>query len=135
MIIPTRELGEQVSRAFKLFTHTTRLRVRTVLGGTTFEIAKRNIKGPFEILVATPGRLVQLLDRGLVNLSQVRTLVFDEADQMLDQGFLPDAGRIVKACGDQPQMVMFSATVTPKVQSLMNQLFSRGASHSQQREP
>lgn len=124
VIVPTRELGEQVSRAFKLFTHATRLRVRTVLGGTTFEIAKRNIIGPFEILVATPGRLVQLMDRGLINLSQVQTLVFDEADQMLDQGFLPDANRIVAACPEQPQMALFSATVTPAVQKLMNALFS-----------
>ena len=127
VIVPTRELGEQVSRAFKLFTHTTRLRVRTVLGGTTFEIAKRNIKGPFEILVATPGRLVQLLERRLLNLNDVRTLVFDEADLMLDQGFLPDANRIVKACPEQPQMALFSATVTPAVQSLMSELFASAA--------
>lgn len=127
VIVPTRELGEQVARAFKLFTHETRLRVRTVLGGTGFDVAKRNIAGPFEVLVATPGRLVQLMDRELVSLSQVRTLVLDEADQMLDQGFLPDATRIVKACPAQAQMALFSATVTPAVQSLMNELFREAA--------
>ncbi len=87
VIVPTRELGEQVSKVFKPFTHTTRLRVRTVLGGTTLEVAKRNIKGPFEVLVATPGRLVQLMERELVKLQDVRILVFDEVDQMLDPGF------------------------------------------------
>ncbi|MGK5085508.1 DEAD/DEAH box helicase [Bdellovibrionota bacterium FG-1] len=124
IIVPTRELGEQVSRVFKPFTHTTRLRVRTVLGGTTLEIAKRNISGPFEILVATPGRLVQLLDRRLLNLSDVRVLVFDEADQMLDQGFLPAADRIVQACPAERQMALFSATVSPAVQQLINKLFA-----------
>ena len=123
VIVPTRELGEQVSRVFKPFTHTTRLRVRTVLGGTTLEIAKRNIQGPFEILVATPGRLVKLLDRRLISLSDVRVIVFDEADQMLDQGFLPDTNRIVSACPPNRQMALFSATVSKKVQELMNQLF------------
>jgi ATP-dependent RNA helicase RhlE len=124
VVVPTRELGEQVSRVFKPFTHTTRLRVRTILGGTTMEVAKRNISGPFEVLVATPGRLVKLIDRRLVSMSDVRILVFDEADQMLDQGFLPDANRIVTECPPQRQLAMFSATVSPAVQGLMNNLFS-----------
>lgn len=123
VVVPSRELGEQVSKVFKPFTHTTRLRVRTVLGGTTLDVAKRNIAGPFEILVATPGRLVKLLDRKLLNFSDVRTLVFDEADQMLDEGFLPDADHIVRACPKERQLALFSATVSPTVQSLINDLF------------
>lgn len=125
VIVPTRELGEQVSKVLKSFTHSTRLRVRVVLGGTTMEVARRNITGPFEVLVATPGRLVQLLERRLVNLSDVRTLVFDEADQMLDQGFLSDAERIVHACPEDRQMALFSATVSPSVQELIRTLFAR----------
>jgi len=124
VIVPTRELGEQVSKVFKPFTHTTRLRVRTVLGGTTMEIARRNIKGPFEVLVATPGRLVQLLERDLLSFSDVRILVFDEADQMLDQGFLPDANRIVSECPPERQLALFSATVSNSVQELINKLFA-----------
>ncbi|MEQ1664174.1 MAG: DEAD/DEAH box helicase, partial [Bdellovibrionales bacterium] len=124
VIVPTRELGEQVSKVFKPFTHTTRLRVRTVLGGTAFDVAKKNIKGPFEVLVATPGRLVQLMDRKLINLSDVRILVFDEADQMLDQGFLPDANKIAAACQGDRQLALFSATVSKAVQELMTKLFS-----------
>ena len=123
VIVPTRELGEQVTKVFKPFTHTTRLRVRSVLGGTDLDVAKKNVKGAFEVLVATPGRLVQLVARGLVKMGDVRILVFDEADQMLDQGFLPDAGKIVNACAAQPQMVLFSATVSPPVQKLMEDLF------------
>lgn len=124
VVVPTRELGEQVSRVFKPFTHTTRLRVRTVLGGTTLEIAKRNIQGAFEVLVATPGRMVKLLDRGLLNFKDVRILVFDEADQMLDQGFLPDATQITKACPENRQMALFSATVSHAVQTLITQQFA-----------
>ncbi len=124
VIVPNRELGEQVSKVFKPFTHATRLRVRTVLGGTTLEVAKQNIKGPLEILVATPGRLLQLMDRGLVKLSDIRILVFDEADQMLDQGFLTDANRIAEACPPSRQLALFSATVSPAVQELINKLFS-----------
>jgi ATP-dependent RNA helicase RhlE len=122
VVVPTRELGEQVSKVFKPFTHTTRLRVRTLLGGTTMEVAKRSIQGSYEVLIATPGRLVKLLDRRLLNFSDVRILIFDEADQMLDQGFLPDASAIVKACPPERQLVLFSATVSPSVQKLINKL-------------
>lgn len=124
VIVPSRELGEQVSKVFKPFTHTTRLRVRTVLGGTTLDQAKRSISGPFEVLVATPGRLVKLLERRLVNLADCRVLVFDEADQMLDEGFLNDANKIVASCSKDRQMALFSATVSPAVQELINKLFA-----------
>ena len=124
VVVPARELGEQVLRVFKPFTHTTRLRVRGVLGGTTMEIAKRDIKGPFEILVATPGRLIKLLEQGLLNLGDVRVLVFDEVDQMLDPGFLPDAERVVKACPADRQMALFTATLSPTVEKLVEKLFA-----------
>jgi ATP-dependent RNA helicase RhlE len=124
IVVPTRELGEQVSRVFKPYTHTTRLRVRTVLGGTAFDVARKNVRGPFEILVATPGRLLKLLDMGAVNLGDVRVLVLDEADQMLDQGFLADVETIVKKCPTICQRALFSATVSPKVESLIRSLFS-----------
>ncbi len=125
VLVPTRELGEQVTKVMKPFTHTTRVRVRSVLGGTEFEVAKRNVSGAFEILVATPGRLIQLLDRKLISLNDVRFLVFDEADQMLDHGFLPDAKRIASECSPNRQLALFSATVTDKVQTLMNELFQK----------
>lgn len=125
VMVPTRELGEQVAKVFKTFTHETRVRVRTVLGGTTFEQARRNVSGAFEILIATPGRLVQLMDRDLVHLNDVRLLVFDEADQMLDQGFLPDSNLIVAACPPDVQLSLFSATVSKPVQELMNSLFAK----------
>ena len=124
VVVPTRELGEQVTKAFKPFTHTTRLRVRSVLGGTTTEVAKRGLAGAFEILVATPGRLLQMLERRLVDLDDVRMLILDEADQMLDHGFLPDVTRIIQASPQKRQLALFSATISPAVEKLIADLFS-----------
>lgn len=124
VVVPSRDLGEQVTRVFKLFTHTTRLRVRSMLGGTKREVSRSNVSGEFEVLVATPGRLTQALDDSLLYLADVRVLVFDEADQMLDAGFLPAAKRIAGACPPARQMALFSATVPPQVQELITQLFA-----------
>jgi ATP-dependent RNA helicase RhlE len=123
IMVPSRELGEQVSKVFKTFTHDTRLRVRPALGGMEMEQARRNTAQVFEILLATSGRLTQLLEKELIDLSQVRTLIFDEADQMMDQGFLPDSNRIKKACPENVQMALFSATISQPVQTLINSLF------------
>lgn len=124
VLAPSRDLGEQVSKVFKNYTHDTRLRVRPVLGGTTFEQSRRSIASEFEVLLATPGRLLQLLERRLIDFSDVRTLVFDEADQMLDEGFLTESKMIVNACNSNVQLALFSATVSKTVQDLMNSLFS-----------
>ncbi len=124
VITPTRDLGEQVSRVFKLFTHSTKLRVRTVLGGSKMEVAKKNIEGPFEVLVATPGRLTQLMNQNRISLKDVRILIFDEADQMLDAGFLPAANKIAADCDPNRQLGLFSATVSPAVQTFITSLFS-----------
>jgi ATP-dependent RNA helicase RhlE len=125
VMVPTRELGEQVSKVFKTFTHDTRLRVRPALGGMAMEQSLRNTAGTFEILLATPGRLVQLMDLDMIDLSDVRMLVFDEADQMMDQGFLPDSNKIYYACPRDLQMALFSATISPAVQELINNLFEK----------
>ncbi len=124
IMVPTRELGEQVSKVFKSLTHDTRLRVRPALGGMAMEQARRNTSGAFEILLATPGRLVQMMDQDLINLTDVRLLIFDEADQMIDQGFLPDSNKIYYACPKETQLALFSATVSPAVQDLINDLFA-----------
>lgn len=123
VMVPSRDLGEQVAKVFKTFTHETRLRVRPALGGMTFEQARRNISGAFEILLATPGRLIQLMDKNLIDLSDVRLLVFDEADQMLDPGFLNDSNTIIEACPKDTVLSLLSATVSPNVQDLINSLF------------
>lgn len=125
VMVPSRELGEQVAKVFKTLTHDTRLRVRLALGGMPLEQARRNTSMPFEILLATPGRLVQMIEKELLNLRDVRMLVFDEADQMLDQGFLPDSNIIVDACTKDTQLALFSATISTTVQDLINDLFAK----------
>lgn len=124
VVAPTRELAEQISRVFKQYTHDTRIRVRSVVGGTTVETTKKNLSGAFDIVVATPGRLVQLMDRKLIRLSDVRILILDEADQMMDPSFLEMAKRIAKECDGDVQMGLFSATVSPTVQALVYEFFS-----------
>lgn len=119
VVVPSRELGEQVSKVFKIFTHTTRLRVRTVLGGTKIQVAKENVKGSFEILVATPGRLVQMITRKQVSLANAGILIFDEVDQMIDPGFLADATNIMRACSEPLQVGLFSATVSTEVEAMI----------------
>lgn len=123
ILVPTRELGEQVARVLKTLTHTTRVRVRSALGGTTSEVARRNVSGAFEVLVATPGRLLKLLEAERVRLGDVRLLVLDEVDQMLDLGFQPDVTRIVAAAPETRQLALFSATVSPKVEGLIGRLY------------
>lgn len=125
VMVPTRELGEQVAKVLKTFTHDTRLRVRPALGGMAMEQVLRNISSPFEILLATPGRLAQLISAEKINLKDVRTLVFDEADQMMDQGFLTDSNLIVDMCPEDVQLALFSATISPSVQQLMNSMFAK----------
>ena len=123
VIVPTRELGEQVAKVFKTFTHSTRLRVRSLLGGTTMKVAKRNISGCFEVLVSTPSRIHQLGEHGL-SLRDVKIIAFDEADQLLDPSFISTANKLVDACPSHPQMILFSATISPVVQTLIENLFS-----------
>ena len=125
VMVPTRDLGEQIAKVFKTLTHDTRLRVRPALGGMPLEQARRNISNPFEILLATPGRLVQLLKAKQIDLSEVAMLIFDEADQMMDEGFLPDSELIAEACPDDLQLALFSATESEQVQKMMETLFSK----------
>jgi superfamily II DNA/RNA helicase len=124
VIVPSRELGEQVAKVFKMFTHETRLRVRLATGGTSLGATRKNLKGQFEVLVATPGRLQQLIDQDSVSFKDIRVLIFDEVDQMFDPSFVSDAKAIFSSCDVAPQMGLFSATVSAKVQELMGELFS-----------
>jgi len=123
VIVPTSDLGEQVAKVLKLFTHDTRVRVRSVLGGNKKAIARRNVAGPFEILLATPGRLEQLMDLRVLSLSDLRILVIDEADLLLDAGFLPTVKRVSRTARKDCQMALFSATASNQVQDLIKTLF------------
>jgi superfamily II DNA/RNA helicase len=123
VIVPTRELGEQVARVFKTFTHDTRLRVRAVLGGEKLRQSRDTIAGPFEVLVATPGRLERLLGLEQLSLAAVRTVVLDEADQLLDMGFLDTVVDVVDACPSQRQLILLSATMPPAIEAVVTGRF------------
>ncbi len=122
ILVPGRELGDQVSKVLKSLTHETRLRVRTALGGSKKKVSRKNVSGVFEVLVATPGRLDTLVSKGEVHLSDVRTVVFDEADQMMDPGFLPVAKRLLGFCPPKAQMVLFSATLPVALEHVAKEL-------------
>jgi len=123
ILVPTRELGEQISKVFKEFTHETRLRVRNALGSSKLSVAKKNISGNFEIMLATPGRLKQLSEESSLDFSDTRLLVIDEADQMLDQGFLSSIQFILDACKDSVQTALFTATAPQAVQDFIAKSF------------
>ncbi len=125
VMVPTRDLGEQIAKVFKTLTHDTRVRVRPALGGMPLEQARRNVASEFEILLATPGRLVQLLKAKLIDLSEVKLLIFDEADQMMDDGFLPDSEMIAEACPEEIQLGLFSATESEPVRKMMETIFKK----------
>ncbi len=112
ILTPTRELARQVQDAAKVYAqHLKGIRCVCVLGGTPYGQQQRMLNRPFDILVATPGRLLDLLDRGGIRLDGVEVLVLDEADRMLDMGFSDDVRAIVSRTPSSRQTLLFSATV------------------------
>ncbi len=117
-VVPTRELAIQVADDLRVAAVNMRTRVLTVYGGRAYEPQIDALKTGVDIVVGTPGRLLDLAERGHLNLSAVRALVLDEADKMLDLGFLPDVERIIKLTGDNRQTMLFSATMPGEVVTL-----------------
>jgi ATP-dependent RNA helicase RhlE len=116
---PTRELAAQVETAFRDFSRFTELRVTVLFGGVGYGRQRDELKGGVDILIATPGRLLDLIGQGCVNLGRVEFLVLDEADRMLDMGFLPDVRRIVQKCPRDRHTSLFSATIPPQIATLV----------------
>ena len=117
ILVPTRELAGQVTEALTPIAKAKGLRVDAAYGGTPVHKGAKRIKGA-HVLVATPGRLFDLIERRLVKLHQVRILVLDEADRMLDMGFKPQVDRIVKHLDRERQTMLFSATLDGEVGEL-----------------
>jgi superfamily II DNA/RNA helicase len=118
VVVPTRELAIQVADDLRTAAVNMRARVLTVYGGRAYEPQIDALTAGVDIVVGTPGRLLDLAERRHLDLSAVRTLVLDEADKMLDLGFLPDVERIVKLVPDQRQTMLFSATMPGDVVTL-----------------
>ncbi|MDD5457339.1 MAG: DEAD/DEAH box helicase [Candidatus Margulisbacteria bacterium] len=118
IIVPTRELAEQINTAIKVFAKNLQLRSLAVYGGVSSYQQIAALKKGVDILVACPGRLLDHLEQRYVDLSDVETLVLDEADHMFDMGFLPDLRRILRYVPVNRQTLMFSATMPSDIQRL-----------------
>jgi ATP-dependent RNA helicase RhlE len=121
IVTPTRELAEQIHQAIRQLSAGTNLRSTTVYGGVGAGPQVQALRKGVEIIVACPGRLLDLVSQGHADLSNVEILILDEADRMFDMGFLPDVKRIIKAVPVRRQTMLFSATFPREVEQLANQ--------------
>src|SRR6202008_1394634 len=115
---PTRELATQVAASFELYGKHHRLTMALLIGGESFGDQERKLDRGVDVLIATPGRLLDLYGRGKILLSDTRILVIDEADRMLDMGFIPDVERIVGLLPETRQTLFFSATMPAEIRKL-----------------
>jgi len=122
IVAPTRELAEQIHESFSALGNKTRIRSMTIYGGVNVNPQIQKLKQGIEIVVACPGRLLDHLSQGTIDLSHVEVLVLDEADQMFDMGFLPDIRRILKQIPVKRQTLLFSATMPPDIRKLANEI-------------
>ena len=118
VLTPTRELAVQVADNAASYSKYTDLRAAVVYGGVDMKEQVATLRNGVEILIATPGRLLDHIGSKVANLSQVEILVLDEADRMLDMGFLPDLQRIINLIPAQRQTLLFSATFSPEIKKL-----------------
>ena len=124
IITPTRELAVQVHDSFRTYGKFVPLRYAVVYGGVPIEPQTRDLLAGVEVLVATPGRLLDHVGQRTVNLTAVEVLVLDEADRMLDMGFLPDIRRIVELVPARRQTLLFSATFSAEIRALANTMLA-----------
>jgi ATP-dependent RNA helicase RhlE len=122
IVAPTRELAEQIHEAFGEMGRQTRLKSMTIYGGVNVNPQIDKLKRGVEIIVACPGRLLDHIGQGTIDLSRVEVLVLDEADQMFDMGFLPDIRRILKHLPTQRQTLLFSATMPDDIRRLASDI-------------
>lgn len=115
---PTRELAAQVETAIRDYARFTNLRTVVLYGGTGYGRQDQALRQGADIVVATPGRLLDQLQRRMLRLDRIQLLVLDEADRMLDMGFMPDVRKIVERCPRTRQTMLFSATVPPEIEQL-----------------
>ena len=118
IIEPTRELAAQVSENFERYGKFNRLSMALLIGGSSFVDQEKALDRGVDVLIATPGRLLDLFERGKILLADVKVLVIDEADRMLDMGFIPDVERIVGLLPKIRQTLFFSATMPPEIRKL-----------------
>jgi ATP-dependent RNA helicase RhlE len=121
VLAPTRELANQTELACRQFAPKG-ISCTAIIGGSAYTKQVAALKKGANIIIATPGRLIDLMEQGLVNFSTLHTLVLDEADRMLDMGFLPAIKRIVKQVPEKRQTLFFSATMAPDIERIANSI-------------
>lgn len=124
VLAPTRELASQIADSFRTYGRYTGLRHAVIYGGVGQHPQVKALQHGIDILVATPGRLLDLMNQGFVDLAHVEILILDEADQMLDMGFIHDLRRIVARVPRQRQTLLFSATMPQEIRQLADQWLS-----------
>ncbi len=121
---PTRELAAQVAKSFDTYGKNHKLNMALIMGGESMGDQERALARGVDVLIATPGRLLDLFERGRILLSDIKVLVIDEADRMLDMGFIPDIERIVSLLPRTRQTLFFSATMPPEIRRLADAFLS-----------
>ena len=124
ILAPTRELAMQVSEEFNLLNKHLKLQMALLIGGVSFTEQDNKITKGVDVLIATPGRLLDHIERGKVLIKDVKILIIDEADRMLDMGFIPDIERIFKLTPFTRQTLFFSATMAPEIERITNTFLS-----------
>ena len=127
ILAPTRELAAQVAENFDTYSKYTKLTKALLIGGTSFKDQDKLIDKGVDVLIATPGRLLDHLERGKLILTDVKIMVVDEADRMLDMGFIPDIEEIFKRTPFTRQTLFFSATMAPEIERITNTFLSNPA--------
>jgi ATP-dependent RNA helicase RhlE len=122
VLSPTRELASQIGDSFDVYGKNTPIRQTTVFGGVGQQPQVKAIQAGVDVLVATPGRLLDLMQQGYVRLDKLEIFILDEADRMLDMGFIHDVRKVIAALPKQRQTLMFSATMPPDIQDLANNI-------------
>ncbi|MCX4690075.1 DEAD/DEAH box helicase [Kitasatospora purpeofusca] len=130
VLVPTRELAQQVTEALTPFAHAVRLRMATVVGGMSIGRQAQTLNRGAEVVVATPGRLKDLIQRGDCQLDGVGITVLDEADQMADMGFLPQVTELLEQVAEGGQTMLFSATLDRNVDRLVRRFLKDPVTHS-----
>ncbi|WP_371547817.1 DEAD/DEAH box helicase [Streptomyces sp. NBC_00554] len=130
VLVPTRELAQQVTDALTPYARAVRLRLTTVVGGMSIGRQAGALRGGAEVVVATPGRLKDLIDRGECRLNQVAITVLDEADQMADMGFMPQVTALLDQVRPEGQRMLFSATLDRNVDLLVRRYLTDPVVHS-----
>ncbi|MDX1752617.1 MAG: DEAD/DEAH box helicase [Salinimicrobium sediminis] len=118
ILTPTRELAIQIDESLAAYGKHTRLSHAVIFGGVSQNSQTQQLKRGVDILVATPGRLLDLMNQGFINLKQLQIFVLDEADRMLDMGFIHDVKKVIKSIPEKRQTLFFSATMPEEIQEL-----------------